>query len=80
MLAREKLNGALDALICREVLKGTIEFSELRCSPGAELSRPQSREQCFHVHCLRHCCGARRRLDIPRFYRPDPQALSSKLY
>ncbi len=47
MLAREKLNGALDTLICRELLNGTIEFSELRCILSAKFSRPQSREQCF---------------------------------
>ena len=50
MLARKKFNGALDTLVCREVLDRTIEFGELRCNPGAKLSRPQSREQCFDVH------------------------------
>ena len=79
MLAREKLNGALDTLTCREGLNGTIEFSELRCNPGAELSCPQSREQCFHVHAW----SLLWRPQTPkstRFYRPGSQALSSKLH
>jgi hypothetical protein len=61
MLAGKKFKGALDTLTGREVLDCTIEFSKLRGNPGAELGRPQLREQRFDVHCLGRRQGARRR-------------------
>ena len=71
MLAREKLDGALDTLICREVLEGTIEFSELRCNAGFEFSRPQSRELCFDAHRSADVMAPFRRLKVWQILAPQ---------